>query len=300
MMLHALKRHKLIRYYKNIVGFTNMERTLIYMKLAFSTLGCPGWSWEEIYATCKDLGLNGIEVRGIECEIFAPRTKPFREENIEKTLNTLQKLKIEIPILTSAAYLFDENHPEEAYNEAVAYIDLAQRIGTPFIRVLGDKDGMPGPDRDLELVKRQYQRVCDYAADKNVTPLIETNGVLANSKVMANFIKAVDRPNSGILWDIHHPYRYFNEAPETTVGKLDGYIRYLHIKDSVGKDGKVVYRMLGHGDVPVAECIKQLKKIGYDGYISLEWVKRWCPDLEEPGVVFSHFVSYMNYLLKQS
>ena len=35
------------------------------MKLSLSTLGCPGWSWNEIFATAKDLGMNGIEVRGV-------------------------------------------------------------------------------------------------------------------------------------------------------------------------------------------------------------------------------------------
>jgi fatty-acyl-CoA synthase len=269
------------------------------MKLAFSTLGCPGWSWEEIYATAKDLGLQGIEIRGIETEIFAPRTKPFRQENIEKTIELLKKLKLEIPMLTSGAFLFDEENPDAAINEAMAYIDLAYKTGTPFIRVLGDRDGAPGAQRDLYFIKKQYRKVCDYAKDKGVIPLIETNGVLADSKVMASFIKDVDRPNAGVLWDIHHPYRYFGESPESTLNNLDGTIKYLHIKDSVMKEGKVSYRMLGYGDVPVLDCLKQLKKNGYDGYISLEWVKRWCPDLQEPGVVFSHYISYMSYLLRQ-
>lgn len=269
------------------------------MKLAFSTLGCPGWSWEEIYATAKDLGLQGIEIRGIESEIFAPQTKPFKPVNIEKTLDMLKRLKLEIPMLTSGAYLFDEDKHDEALNEAKAYIDLAEKIGTPFIRVLGDKDGAPGLKRNLEKVKALYQKICDYALGKNISPLIETNGVLADSKVMASFIKAVGRSNAGVLWDIHHPYRYFGESPETTLNNLDGSIKYIHIKDSVMKDGQVSYRMLGYGDVPVLDCLKQLKKNGYDGYVSLEWVKRWCPDLQEPGVVFSHYINYMSYLIRQ-
>ncbi len=269
------------------------------MKLAFSTLGCPGWSWEEIYATAKDLGLDGIEIRGIESEIYAPHTKPFKPENIEKTVGHLKKLKLEIPMLTSGAYLFDEEQPEEALNEAKAYVDLAQKIGTPYIRVLGDKDGAPGAERNLDFVKAQYQKVCDYALDKNVSPLIETNGVLADTRIMARFIKEVNRPNAGVLWDIHHPYRYFGEKPATTLTHLDGWIKYLHIKDSVMKDGKVAYRMLGYGDVPVLDCLKQLNHNGFDGYVSLEWVKRWCPDLQEPGVVFSHYISYMSYLIRQ-
>lgn len=269
------------------------------MKLAFSTLGCPGWSWEEIYATAKDLGLQGIEIRGIGSEIFAPAAKPFRTENIDKTLKTLEKLRLEIPMLTSGAFLFDEDHADEAISEAKAYIDLAQKIKAPFIRVLGDRDGAPGPTRKFDFVRGQYQRVCDYAADKGVTPLIETNGGFADTEVMADFIKDVDRPNAGVLWDIHHPYRYFGELPETTLRHLDGHIKYLHIKDSVMKDGKVNYRMLGYGDVPVLDCLRQLKKNGFDGYVSLEWLKRWCPDLQEPGVVFSHYISYMNYLIRQ-
>ena len=60
------------------------------MKLAFSTLGCPGWSWEEIYATAKDLGLDCIEIRGLENEMYAPEAKPFRPENMDKTIATLK------------------------------------------------------------------------------------------------------------------------------------------------------------------------------------------------------------------
>lgn len=269
------------------------------MKLAFSTLGCPGWSWEEIYATAKDLGLDGIEIRGIEEEIFAPKTKPFKPENIQKTIERLNQLKLEIPMLTTGAFLFDEEREEEALAESKTYIDLADRIGTPYIRVLGDRDGAPGPKRNLEFVKSQYQKVCDYARDKGITPLIETNGVLADSSVMARFIREADRPNAGVLWDIHHPYRYFNESPEMTLANLDGTIKYAHIKDSVMKEGQVAYRMLGYGDVPVLDCLKQLHRNGYNGYVSLEWVKRWCPDLQEPGVVFSHYISYMNFLIRQ-
>ena len=37
--------------------------------------------------------------------------------------------------------------------------------------------------------------------------------------------------------------------------------------------------------------------MSYDGTVSLEWVKRWNPDLEEPGIVFAHFMSYITFLM---
>ena len=35
------------------------------MKLAFSTLGCPGWMWRDILSAAADLGYDGIEMRGL-------------------------------------------------------------------------------------------------------------------------------------------------------------------------------------------------------------------------------------------
>ena len=56
--------------------------------------------------------------------------------------------------------------------------------------------------------------------------------------------------------------------------------------------------MMGYGDVPLEETLKLLKSSGYDGYITLEWVKRWYSELEEPGVVFMQFKSYVNRKLR--
>ena len=42
------------------------------MKLAFSTIGCPNWSYDEVVSTASDLGYDGFEVRGIGGEIYAP------------------------------------------------------------------------------------------------------------------------------------------------------------------------------------------------------------------------------------
>ena len=90
------------------------------------------------------------------------------------------------------------------------------------------------------------------------------------------------------------------EAPETTVQNLGAYIKYIHVKDSVMTENGVEYRMMGEGDLPVDEMVFALRSINYDGYISLEWVKRWAPDLSDAGIVFPHFINYMErYLHKQ-
>ena len=44
------------------------------------------------------------------------------------------------------------------------------------------------------------------------------------------------------------------------------------------------------------EVARVLRTQGYDGYYSLEWVKRWDTTLEEPGIVFAHFANFMRTL----
>ncbi len=269
------------------------------MKLAFSTLGCPGWSWDEIYATAKDLHFGGIEIRGLENEMYAPEAKPFRPENLEKTIKMLTDGGLSIPMLTSGTNLSDRENIGRNLAEGKGYVDLAVTVGASFVRILGDSNPAPAGFVDLSLVKTTYLELCEYAVNTNVHLLLETNGVFADSGVMSSFMEGVNHPNAGVLWDVHHPWRFFGEKPEETVKKIGRYIQYMHVKDSVMKDGQVRYRMMGYGDVPVLKSLKEMDAIGYKGFVSLEWVKRWNPDLEEPGVVFSHYASHMEHLLRQ-
>ena len=269
------------------------------MKLSFSTLGCPGWSFDEIFATAKDLGMDGIEIRGIGSQMYAPKAAPFTAQNVDATAAQLKKARLNISMLTSGAELGNPEKAGAAVEEAKEYIDLAQKLSCEYIRVMCENAIYPTGNMDMELLVNQYREVLDYAMDKGVYPLIETNSTLADSRVMADFIKKVDRENAFVLWDIHHPYRIFSETPEQTANNLKGLVKYTHVKDSAMEHGKIVYRMMGYGDVPVLDCLRLLSEADYDSYISLEWVKRWQPDLSEPGIVFSHYGNYMNYLMRQ-
>ena len=264
------------------------------MKIAFSTLGCPGWSWDEIYATGKDLGYDGIEVRGIANEMFAPKAKPFLPDHLQETKAKLTG-NIRISMLTTGACVGVTEQAEAGVAEAKAYIDLAQKLDVPYIRVMVSPE--PGPtDADLNLAVKKYGEICGYAEGKGVIPLIETNGILADSEIMKSFLAKIDSKNCGVLWDINHPVRFYNEEIDVTYGNLADAIKYVHIKDSIVKDGKIQYRMMGYGDLPIYDVVALLNSHDFDSYLSLEWVKRWNPDLQEPGIVFSHFITYIHYL----
>jgi len=267
------------------------------LKISFSTLSCPQWSWNEIVAAAKDLGFDGIEVRGIENTIHVPSAKPFLPENLEKTKEKLQKLGLEISCFTSSCNLSDKCNISTVIKEGKEYIDLASKLGVPYVRMLGDPNPHPEENIDFSFTVENLSIMAEYAAERNVAVLIETNGTYANSDTILRLINIVNSPAVGILWDIHHTFRFFSEPVSQTYEKLGEYIKFVHIKDSVKLNGQVKYKMMGHGNVPVKEALQVLNNSGYNGYISLEWVKRWNMELEDPGIVLPHFINFVRNIL---
>lgn len=272
-----------------------MEETK--MKLAFSTIACPEWDfYREIFSAAKDLGYNGIEIRGIGKELYAPAMPIFAQDQIEVTKNAFKDAKIEISCLASGACLAAKGEKDKALSEGKDYIDLAKKLGVPYVRVM--PTGNPYPDEcDIEQAKEVYKELAIYGSDKNVTPIMETNGVFADTNLLKDFFESVNESNIGALWDINHPVRYNNETAPQTINNIGQYIKYVHIKDSIEEDGKTVYKLVGKGDLPIKEVVSGLQKLGYNGFLTLEWVRRWNKNLEEPGWVLPYYINYMRTII---
>lgn len=269
------------------------------MKIAFSTLGCPDFDWSDIYSMAKDLGFDGIEIRGLGKDIFAVKAQPFTEAELPNTIRKLKELRLEIPCLSSGCCLKFTEKAEQNHDEIVQYIELASKLGTPYIRILADLEPQPDGEVDDEAVLAALRRLIPIAEEKGVTLLIETNGVYTDTKRLSELLANAASDAVGALWDVHHPYRFAGESPDATVKNLGAYIKYVHVKDSVMQDDKVSYRLMGEGDLPMDGFMMALRSINYDGYISLEWVKRWANDLSDAGIVFPHFVNYMSTYIEK-
>jgi hypothetical protein len=49
--------------------------------------------------------------------------------------------------------------------------------------------------------------------------------------------------------------------------------------------------------VPLAEMLRLLKGGGYSGWVTLEWEKKWHPDIEGPEVALPAYADYMRRLV---
>ena len=264
------------------------------MKLAFSTLACPESSGRKFIQWQRTPDLDGIEIRGLGQEIFCGKSAAFYRcrtsgKHYRSCTHCVWKFRAFLPTGCLARYGKSSREREEISQ----YIDLAQKLDAPYIRILADLAPMPECEVDDEAVAAQLRDLAPMAEKAGVTLLVETNGVLCGYCPLGRLLEMVSSDAVAALWDMHHPYRFFGESPEKTIQNLGGYIRYVHVKDSVMEDGRVSYRMMGEGDLPIDAMMQALRSVCYDGYISLEWVKRWSGDLSDAGIVFPQFVHYM-------
>ena len=267
------------------------------MKTAFSTLACPGYDFQDITTMAADLGFDGIEVRGLGIDLVDRLFKPFAAENIPATAAKLRSLQLKISCFSSGVVLSDSTKREENLAVILEYIRAAKALGTKYVRVLGEATPAPEIEIDDEEVFAQLSTLLPYAEEAGVTLLVETNGAYCDTARLASVLNRCHSEFVGALWDIHHPYRHMGESPEKTVQNLGRYIRYVHVKDSVKENGAISYRMMGDGDMPLEDIMNALRSINFEGYLSLEWVKTWMPEMLDAGIVFPQYMHYMTRFL---
>lgn len=267
------------------------------MKISFSTLGCPRWSWQEITATACDLGYQGIEIRGVGKDISVPSIPAFSDVNIADTIANLERLHLKIPCLDSDCCIHLRENEQATNDEIKAYIALAQKLGSPYVRIMATAP-VPQPvgTVDESYIRDRTVELGHYALEHHVKLLIETHGVWSDSAKLARLMSTIGCEGVGVLWDVHHPYRFMGEKPSTTFENLRPWLCHTHFKDSVTTPEGYRYSLPGFGDIPLEDIVNVLKDGGYEGFYSLEWVKRWDMTLEEPGIVFAHFANFIKTL----
>ena len=271
------------------------------MKLAATTLGCPDWSFEKILEEFEKLGLEGIEIRGLEGEMNAEKIKYFLPEYAEDTLNRVAAHHLKLIGFGTSCNFHDLAQYDANIRQGKESIDVCERMRIPSIRVFGDK--FPEEYTREEVIAnviRGLQELCTYGQPKGVDVYLEIHGQFNTTEALEPVLEAMkDTPNFGILWDIEHSDRAYGDAVELFYQLIQPFIRHIHVKDYLRATETSPFRLcpVGEGEIPIPTLVSWLKRDGYQGYLSLEWEKKWVPELPEAEVAFPAYVSYMKTLL---
>ena len=265
--------------------------------LAFSTLGCPDWDFNKITDFAAQNNYTGIEVRGLLKEMDLTKAKEFNSpENIKNTMAIMMDKGLKFVDLGSSCMLHFPEGEERKKNldEGKRFIDLAQKINCPNVRVFPNKIADPSKKIEtLDLIAQGLQELGNHAKGSDVDVLMETHGDVVKSDDIVYVMKAGANEHAGLVWDITNMWSITKEPPEEVYPKLKKYIRHTHIKDLKMVDGKEQYVLLGQGDVPIFTAIDLLMKGGYKGYYSFEWEKLWHPEIIEPEIALADYSKVM-------
>jgi sugar phosphate isomerase/epimerase len=267
-------------------------------RLAFSTLACPDWSLERVVEAAGQYGYRGVELRLIDGATIEPG---LGDEERRRVRSLLHGAGLPIVAVDTSIRLAGAD-PDRAVADLRWFLDLAAEWEAPLVRVFGGEapEGQPR-DAVLDAMARPLMAMAADAERSGITIGVETHDAFSSARELAPLLARVESPAVGALWDIVHTSR-MGEAPDEVADLLDGRIVHVHVKDGRGEPGARAWELvpLGEGDVPVAGVLRTLAARGYAGWLTVEWEKKWHPEIAEPEVALPQHAEAMARLLSEA
>jgi len=276
------------------------------MKLAFSSVGCPGWDLVTMVEKARELGYEGIELRGLQGQMHLPLA-PELASNPAKIAKLMRDTGVHIICLATGNAFHMRDPAELARNKSDVreYIELADKLECPFVRVFGAEIppakffGYEKRETVLGRIAEALRELADFAAAHRVTLVIENSGDFTDSVAMWYLVDAADSPAIRCSWNPFNA-RIRGERPTTSIPRLGARIGLVKVTDAkfdgLAFDG---YVQLGQGNVEIARMVQLLKGIGYRGHLVFEWPKLWNPSLQDADKVFGPAAKYLRGLLDE-
>ena len=245
----------------------------------------------DIIAKAKEMGFDCLEFSGLEVpegEDIRDVAKRYRDE----------AERVGIPInnfCNGADFIFGSGGDVKAEIARVQQmVDVAAILGCQtfrhdhaWARFPESWQGLKTFDACLPQLGYAIAEVTKYAQDKGIRTMCENHGTFCQESLrMERLLNAVNHTNFGLLVDIGN-FICADDDPELAVGRLAPYAFHVHIKDFHRKPGTQPwpgpgwgqsragnwYRaaIIGHGNVPVTQCIRTILNTGYDGALSIEF-----------------------------
>lgn len=268
------------------------------MKLAYTTLACPGWTIEQAAEQARAMGYEGLELRLLDGEVVGPDLSAANRRRVRDALdaNGLALVCLDTSVRVAQP---EASARDTQLRDGLLMLELAAELGAPMIRVFaGPPEGTSDDDAVAGAVAT-LTPLADKARLVGVRVALETHDAFCSSQTVARVLAETPADVTGALWDLLHPYR-IGEPTEVTLGRLRDRLLHVHIKDGKPKpEGGPNWdlTLLGEGAVPTRDILAALRGAGYDGWVAVEWEKKWHPYLAEPEVALpQHAEKLREYL----
>lgn len=259
------------------------------MKLSVFTVVTPDLTPEELAAAAKAAGIEGVEWRFKEIPEEAKDEKPsFWRRNLcsidpkasEEELARFERVTKEHGLETVSVTPYLTTGDLEGTEQVLR---VAKRLGARTIRVgVPRYDGTQNYNELFDQAVKYLHGVEELAKQYGIKCLVETHHVtIAPSAGLAHRLVSGFSPDHiGVLFDpgnmVHEGYENFRMGLEL----LGPYLAHVHIKNTGWKrteqraDGSQAWTSywepVNEGIVDWKQVLRDLKAVGYDGYLGVE------------------------------
>lgn len=290
-------------------------------QIAGHTMGTPEYTVLEALQLFHDIGLNGAEIvvqDGYRSGI--PTDCP--QEMLQAIKDTAEKLELKIVALTPYNSRFndlDKSVQEKEETDIRRCIEAAEYLGAKYIRIYGGNYAATDTDPDGKkwaALVESMRRLGDEAEKHNVKLVIENhfNTMTVSAKQSIDLSREINHPAVGILYDQANLTFTGQEDYQTAIPLQTEKVYYMHVKDLKFKENQtgfvssdvshpkeeernVITRIVGEGELDWPGILRMVKEYGYDGWLSLEYERRWHPDdIPDASIGMKKCVEYLRTL----
>ncbi len=236
----------------------------------------------------KATGYDGVEVPIFDTSDlghFEKIGQALQDHGLKATAVTVVPDEAHSPISADTA------HRAGAIDHLRRVIDCGQAFGAealcgPYYQPLGEFTGDGATEDELSHGAEVHRELAAYAEKAGIVLAIESLNrfeayFLNTIEQAAAYVKRVDHPNFGTMFDTFHA----NIEEKDPIGTLETNfeaIRHIHISENDrGTPGK--------GHAKITETIRMAKRLGYNEWLTIEAFGRALPDLAAATRVWRDF-----------
>lgn len=241
-------------------------------------------------AKAKEMGFEVIDFTELEGKPDLEAQKEYAR----KIRAEADRLGMTIGAYTVGASLYYDNpaDSETEINRLKGQLDVAKILGAPVMRhdvcwQLGKTGNSRSFDLMLPTIAANARAVTEYAETLGIKTCSENHGFIAqDSDRMERLYNTINHDNYGLLVDIGN-FLCVDEDPVTAVSRVAPYAIHVHAKDMLVTSkpfgpSNILTRgcnyltctAIGEGNVPAEQCLRILKRAGFDGIVAIEYEGR--------------------------
>jgi sugar phosphate isomerase/epimerase len=255
------------------------------LKLAFSTNAYLKFSFAETVRRLAAIGYAGVEIMADVPHAWPAYLLPEHKQAIRDALaqNHLAISNINAFMMHAVSdhrQLFwhpswiepDPHYRQVRILHTMRALTLAKELGAACITTEpgGPVEAGASWTAALKLFVEMIKPVAAHAEKEGVLLLVEPEPglLIETADQFEEFMKHIDSPAVGLNFDIGHHY-CVNDEPGPTIERLAKYVRHIHLEDIAAT--RVHHHLIpGDGAIDFAATLKSIKKIGYQGWITIE------------------------------